>query len=53
MKNQMILNTNINKKNKTYDNGRYEEQIFDNKREVKGICYYNSHERYEVDLKND
>ena len=48
MKNQMILNININIENKTYDNGKYEGHILNNKREGKGIFYYNNGERYEV-----
>ena len=47
------LNINKNIQIKTYDNGRYEGQLINGKKEGKGIFYYNSGSRYEGDWKND
>ena len=46
-------NFNSNIQIKTYDNGKYEGQIINNKREGKGIFYYNDGTKYEGDWKND
>ena len=47
-----INNTIINEEIK-YDNGRYVGQVVNDKKEGKGIFYYNSGSRYEGDFKND
>jgi hypothetical protein len=38
---------------KEYDNGLYKGQLVDNKREGKGIMYYNCGDKYEGEYKND
>jgi antitoxin component YwqK of YwqJK toxin-antitoxin module len=43
----------INNQTKIYDDGKYEGEFKNNKREGKGIFYYNNGDRYEGDYKND
>ena len=59
-KNNEIINNNLNEinssiinKEKKFKNGKYIGQVVNNKREGKGIFYYNSGSRYEGDWKND
>jgi len=58
-KNNEIINNNLNSVSssiinteKKYDNGRYVGQVVNNKREGKGIYYFNNGNRYEGDWKN-
>ena len=46
------INEVLNKEIK-YDNGRYVGQVVNDKKEGKGIYYYNDGDRYEGDYKND
>ena len=46
------INEVLNKEIK-YDNGRYVGQVVNDKREGKGIFYWNDGDRYEGDYKND
>ena len=53
--NEQLKNININNniQIKTYDKGRYEGHLINDKREGKGIMYYNDGNRYEGEFKND
>ena len=51
LKNKNISINNI--QTKIYDDGKYEGEFKNNKREGKGIFYYNNDDRYEGDYKND
>ena len=46
-------NNNNNHHIKTYDEGKYEGQLKDNKREGKGTMLYNNGDKYEGEWKND
>ena len=47
------ININNNNQIRIYNNGRYEGQLINNKREGKGIFYYNNGDRYDGDYYND
>ena len=58
--NNIVLNNKLNEINNTiinkeikYDNGRYVGQVVNDKREGKGIYYFNDGDRYEGDWKNN
>ena len=48
-----ILNKDINRKKIEYLDGKYEGQILNNKREGRGIFYFNDGDKYEGEWKND
>ena len=48
-----IINKNNNHKKVDYLDGKYEGQIFNNKREGLGIFYFNDGDKYEGEWKND
>ena len=53
---ELNINNNIinnNKQIKIYNNGKYEGEMLNDKKEGKGIFYYNDGGRYEGDWKND
>ena len=51
----LLLNKQVNKKYeiKNYDNGKYEGDFINGKREGKGIFHFQNGDRYEGDFKND